>query len=276
MAFEPQEGNYYRMPVFFGPTPGPRQWPGVEKSHEGNTHRRVIAGVSFLTHADAMAALLPHGFSLWGEPVVTVDVTYMSDLGWLAGRGYNMSDVKLPVVYESKKGPVHGTLVLVRWESLADPILSGREELGHNKLWCDIPPLRTIDGASSTALNWLGHTFMRLKVWDMQDAQPSAGDSRNAGILSYKYIPKTGHWGHAEAEYATLTPKPESGRIVVHKRGKGSMEYIRSAWEDLPTLYHVVNAVAGLEVVQWRGSFYTETIGGFGNAAETHILERAK
>ena len=276
MPFEPRKGSYYRMPVFFGPTPGPRQWPGASRFHEGNSHKRTVVAVSFLTRAETLAALLPRGFSLWGDPVVTVDATYMSDLGWLAGRGYVMSDVKLPVVYASKQGPVYGTLVLVRWESLADPILSGREELGHNKLWCEISPLRTVDGESSLALSWLGHTFMKLKVSDMQDAPPPAGDSRSAGMLSYKYIPKTGHWGEAESEYATLTPKPESGRILAHKRGTGRMKYIRSEWEDLPTLHHVVNAVAGFEVVEWRGASYTETIGGFGNAADTVILEAAR
>ena len=27
MTFDPKRGSYYRMPVFFGPNPGPRQYP---------------------------------------------------------------------------------------------------------------------------------------------------------------------------------------------------------------------------------------------------------
>ena len=30
MPFNPTPGTYYRMPVMFGPTPGPRQWPREE------------------------------------------------------------------------------------------------------------------------------------------------------------------------------------------------------------------------------------------------------
>jgi hypothetical protein len=114
-------------------------------------------GTRYLTDAKALEAVLPAGFRLWGEPVVTVEAIYMTGFSWLAGGGYNMFDVKIPVIYASQtEGDVHGTLLMARWESLSDPITTGREELGHNKLFCDIPEVSDFNGRYHTSMSWRG------------------------------------------------------------------------------------------------------------------------
>lgn len=174
MPFTPKRGTFYRMPVFFGPTPGPRQSPGLESD---TVTKHLVLSVDFRSDAEQLQALLPARFEVWGEPIVTIDVHYMKQIPWLAGRGYNMSDVKFPAVYHSRQGPVHGTFVLLRWENLADPILSGREELGHNKLWCNIPEPSVLNGTYRVKLDWLGHPFMDLKISDLaQDTAPAPID----------------------------------------------------------------------------------------------------
>ena len=94
----------YMMPTHFGPMCGPRQGPGGKKFAFEQDHRKCMAvSVSFLTNAAQLQELLPPGFELMGEPVVTVFETYMKEIDWLAGRGYNVLGVNFPVVYQGQK-----------------------------------------------------------------------------------------------------------------------------------------------------------------------------
>ena len=262
MGLKIEKGKFYRMPVFFGPTPGPRQWPeGITFDFTQSPKRRV-AGVSFLTNAEQLEAFLPEHFELWGEPVVTVDVHYVKEIGWLAGRGYNMCDWRFPAIYHGRDGDVHGNFVLIRWESLSDPVLSGREELGHNKIWCEIPDYRDLDGRYQMELSWLSRPFMSLSWWDMEvDTNPPSLNPLHKGMLSYKYIPATGDNIEPDAAYATLWPVADT--ITTQQRWKGQGK--------LPTLYHLVNAFADLEQKEFRSAFMMDQIGG-SSGADTHRL----
>jgi hypothetical protein len=271
MAFNPTKGRYYRMPVFFGPTPGPREWPpGLQCDFDLTPKRRVI-GTRFLTSAAQLEAFLPARFSLWGDPIVTVEVQYMTEFAWLAGRGYNMADVKFEAVYKGAGVPVHGTLVLVRFENLPDPILSGREELGHNKLYCEMPEPRVLDGVYTCDFSWLQFPFMKLSVWNLAQGPSPPPRPEHRGMLSYKYIPRTGEWGTADVEYATLTPPAPTGSTLRRLQGEGRAEFVHARWEDLPTLHHVVNAFHRLEVKQWLGGYLADQVGGHSAAATIRL-----
>ncbi|MGO4740324.1 acetoacetate decarboxylase family protein [Bosea sp. 2KB_26] len=185
------------------------------------TPRRKVAGVRFLSNAKQLQALPPKGFRVWSEPVVTIEIGYMTDIGWLAGRGYNMCDVRFEAVYEGKGEPIYGTLVLARWENLADPIVSGREELGHNKIYCEIPEMRTLDGNFMATMSWLSTPFLDVSLSDLIDHSAPSRDPRHAGMLSYKYIPKTGEWRQYDVGYATLSPHA-AGPITTLTRKEGS------------------------------------------------------
>jgi len=272
LAFAPRRGSYYRMPVFFGPMPGPRQWPAGCEFQFDTIPKRLSYGVRFLTRREQLASFLPDCFEVWGEPVVTVEVTYLDQLAWLAGGGYNMCDVKFNATFKGRDGPVHGTLVLVRWEDLCDPIISGREELGHNKLYCEIPPIRAMDGRLSNEMSWRHFPFLKVAAWSLKSLPtPPAPNPLNRGMLSYKYLPKTGEWGEADVEYATLTPPPAKGRMLEWQEGQGSVEFATVRWEELPTQYHVVNAFAALEQLESRGGYLYKSEGGASGSA-THRL----
>ncbi|MEQ5807804.1 acetoacetate decarboxylase family protein [Alteromonas sp. NFXS44] len=273
MAFKPEKGNYYRMPVFFGPTPGPRQFKGIENYDWETLPKRHVLGARFLTDAKMLESWLPEGFSLWGEPVVTCEATYFDGFGWLAGRGYNMCDLKLNVVFESENGPVHGTFLVVRYENLTDPILSGREELGHNKLWCKIPPVRDHEGKKETAMSWLGTTFWKISASDLSEStELPKSDPKFAGLLSYKHIPTTGNWGDSDASYVTLTPPAWNGKVIRRLEGSGNVEFIRPKWEDLPTMYHMIDAFCDLPQLESRGGYFLEMEGG-ASGSETHRID---
>ena len=196
--FAPERGKFYRMPVPYGPMPGPRQIPaGKSVDHRRNPTRRTF-GISYLVHRARLEALLPPGFSLWGDPVLTVDVTYMWGIDWLAGRGYNTFGVKFLASANANGETVHGTFLSVLWENLADPIISGREELGFSKLYCEIPEPRAHAGRYSIRCGWLGHFFFEMELADLRDAPPAPPNPQNAGLLHYKFMPRTGDWGTAD------------------------------------------------------------------------------
>ncbi len=273
MAFIREPGKYYRMPVYFGPNPCPRWWPEGVTEDFAVVPQRTSMAIRYLTDKAALEAILPEGFSVWGEPVLTIEAIYMTGFAWLAGGGYNMCDVKFPVIYQSKNGPVHGTMLLVRWEDLADPILTGREELGHPKLFCDIAPISNYSGRYHARMSWRAFPFLKLIVEDLVDVAQPAANPDNKGLISYKYMPATGNWGEADVAYATLTPPAWSGgKTTRFRQGKGTVEWARPSFEDLPTQYTIVNGFANLPILEMREAYVYDQIGGASGEA-THRID---
>ncbi|MCX6045700.1 MAG: acetoacetate decarboxylase family protein, partial [Chloroflexi bacterium] len=137
MPYQFQPGSMYRMPTHFGPTMGPRQGPDGRKFACKDNPKVTTLAVSFLTNQAQLAALLPDRFELAGEPVVTVYASYMTEIEWLAGRGYNVLGVAFPATFWGEQETVTGSFLTVLWENLTDPIISGREELGFSKVYCE-------------------------------------------------------------------------------------------------------------------------------------------
>ncbi|MBI4273438.1 MAG: acetoacetate decarboxylase family protein [Rhizobiales bacterium] len=252
--------NLYRMPVHFGPMPGPRQGPDGEQFDWSVLPERTTTSVSFTSDAPRIAALLPPGFKLRPPAVVMVEVQLLRKLPWLAGRGYNTLGVKFPAEYLSKSGPVAGWFLAVLWENLADPIISGREELGFNKLYADIAEPRFIAGGIVHEAGWLGHRFFDLRIDKLRSAKTSPSPPP-LPLLHYKYIPCTGKWGETDVAYATMTPVNNKSIIQEQLEGRGSLRFSPSSWEQLPTLFHIVNALADLPVMEVTSATVTRSVG---------------
>ena len=254
---------FYRMPAHFGPTPGPRQGPNGEKFADVDTPHSVLASVSFLTDRAKLEDILPPGFALDGEPVVTVEMRHMTELEWLAGRGYNTFGVSFPARYDGTRDHIAAPFLAVLWENLPDPILSGRDELGFSKIYAELPPPRMLRGRRIYEAGWLGHNFATMELSDLKDVQPSALPvPRSGGRLHYKYIPRTGAPGEADVAYATFTPPTGYNvKILSAAQGRGTVQFHRSTWEELPTMAHIVNALAELPQLEMRGATLLETRG---------------
>ena len=284
MPYKLQPGRMYMMPTHFGPASGPRQGPDGRRFEGLDSPRTTSYSVSFLTRSEQLEALLPVGFRLAGDPVVTVTVSYMTEIEWLAGRGYNTLGVSFPAEYSGKRDRARGPFLAVLWENLADPILTGREQLGFSKIYCAIPPPSVLNGRTRCTADWLGFLFMEMNLSEME-TQPTApaeesaapaeapaaeaevpaeaDDAELAGTLHYKYIPRTGAWDEADAEYAVLTPSASPNRrVTAQYSGKGKVRFHRAEWRDLPTQYHIVNAFASLEQIAFVGASIVETVGG--------------
>ena len=133
----------------------------------------TAVAVNFLTHPEQLAALLPQRFEVGPQPIVTVYATYMKQIEWLAGRGYNTLGVTFPAVFQGDVDRAEGQFLAVLWENLADPIISGREELGFSKVYCELPEPNVLVGGMKCQASWLGFTFLDLKV---QNLTPQSRD----------------------------------------------------------------------------------------------------
>lgn len=270
MPYRFHHGKMYRMPTHFGPSLGPRQGRDGQRFACKDTPKTTTLSVSFLTNREQLEELLPEGFTLGGEPIVTVAASYMTEIEWLAGRGYNILGVSFPAIFNGKEDYAVGNLLTVLWENLADPIITGREELGYSKIYCELPEPTVYGGETHCIASWLGFKFLDLELRNMTQVDPeelpspASGqtDGKLTGTLHYKYIPRTEDWGDADAAYAVLTPAETPNRVVKEMwRGEGTVEFHKARWEDMPTQYTIVNAFAELEIKEYRGASITKTVG---------------
>jgi hypothetical protein len=272
MPYRFQPGKLYRMPTHFGPSLGPRQGPDDRTFACRDTPKTTTRSVRFLTHREQLEELLPAGFTVGAEPVVTIAASYMTEIEWLAGRGYNTLGVSFPAIFQGERDRAEGSFLAVLWENLTDPILTGREELGFSKIYCELPEPRIYQGEMHCIASWLGFTFLDLTIRDLHPmptptGAPSAAaptpDGVLRGTLHYKFMPATQAWGHADAAYAVLTPAHTPNTVLQELwQGEGTVTFHRARWEDLPTQFHIVNALQELEIREYRGATVVKTVGG--------------
>ncbi|KAK8139745.1 salicylate hydroxylase [Apiospora sp. TS-2023a] len=253
-----------RMPVGFGPAPGPRQdvlgrpRAGLDQSRFSTTT------IKFETSRTYLESLFPMPAFRFLSPatkcLASVAITTLDGMAWLGGGGYSHCGLYLHGVgYFPKAGPpVVGSYLPVLFENLADAVTTGREELGFHKTFCDIG----IDGDSKTAYNarcsWRGAKFLDMALEDLeqQSDAPAAGETEKEGsdILTYKYIPATGQPGKADVEYACVVPHAEEAKVAaravesVARTSKASITFDAGSWETLPTLHHITSVLAGIPV----------------------------
>ena len=173
MPYRLKPDTMYMIPTHFGPMAGPRQGPGGKQFTFGVDRRRSRTyAVSFLTHQDQVEALLPERFAVVGEPVVTVAETLMTEIDWLAGRGYNVLGVTFGAYFNGERDRASGPFLLVLWENLTDPILTGREQLGFAKIYCELPEPVVHGGETHCTASWLGFRFMDMKLTNIAEIAP--------------------------------------------------------------------------------------------------------
>ncbi len=262
MSYRFEAGRIYRMPTHFGPAPGPRQLPAGARDPKRSPHRLSVAA-SFLTDGAQLERHLPEGFALAGEPVVTVEFHYMTGIDWLAGHGYTMITVSWPATFTGRQDNATGSFLAVVWENLADPIITGRGETGYPKIYAEIAEPRRWEGSQICTANWMGFRFLEVTVSELHDQAPSQAVTRSDGTLMLKYVPSTGTWGDADVNQVTLTPAGDPDRTIERRQaGVGVARFHRATWSDLPTMHHVVNALAELPVIEPRSGSLTLSRGG--------------
>ncbi|KAI1409829.1 hypothetical protein F5Y13DRAFT_169017 [Hypoxylon sp. FL1857] len=271
---------HYRMPIVFGPFPGPRQsFDGRRRDGSSSTSKEAF--ITFKTPNSALTSLLPPGFSFQEAPAsgqdayVTVAPKTLDNLEWLGFRGYNLFSFYIHgVQYVTPKGVIHqGTFLPVLWEDLADPIISGREELGYPKLFADISISET-QGSYHMSASWKGSCFADFDLEYLRETEGSAAPLAPAeagidnGLLLYRYMPTTGKPGVAEVDYAVFVPYSEERKnqqVSTVRRFVGStgkVEWYPLDWQRLPTLHHIVKRLAEIPITSIVACGLTEKVGG--------------
>ncbi|KAJ9631312.1 hypothetical protein H2204_008254 [Knufia peltigerae] len=274
----------YRQPVVFGPSPGPRQ------NSQGDTYKSTLKDstktkttVRFKTKASAIRALFPNEqYSLpdTGDDdfaYATWSLESLRNLSWLSGSGYDLlalyvEDVMYTDSHSGRRR--HCTYNPLMIENFADPIMTGREELGVPKLFSDIDiAVDETENASSLTLkatvSWRGSTWMELRVPSLrQQHRPSLDTSAKTdtptkttpphceGLLVHKYIPSSGGGvnGKPDADYdvlihndpgaadikTTSVADPSETKISIHNLGS----------QKLPTLCNVVDGLARIPILE--------------------------
>jgi hypothetical protein len=151
--------------------------------------------------------------------------------------------------------------MLILFESLADPIVSGREERGarHAETVYGYRRARTEQLVSPTS--WQGAVWGHFELEDLENQDPAAdkgtiGGEDDDGILVYRYTPKVGRHtkGEPEAEYPVFVPHTQESKVVASKVTRlrrtrnAKVEIDRLGWDALPTLHHVVSRLAEIPV----------------------------
>lgn len=266
---------FLRLPLGYGPMPGPRQTvEGI--AHEGWDQVAVkMATVTFKAPKSQLSGFLPHPcFHIDGpnDDLATASVifTELRNLPWLAGRGYNHCGLYIhDVVCQGADEMVQGKYLSVLFEDRADPIISGREELGYAKVFASVDVLDDTDKTTNefaARIGWEGAVFGNIKLQGLSEVTRSGSANNNQeedissascsssapeGVLHYKYIPRTGCPGEADAAYPTYTPAALESDSVEEKvlvAARASLSFRALGFAELPTLHHVAAKLAEIDI----------------------------
>lgn len=219
--------------------------------------------IAYRTDPAKLERLLPPGFELRGDPVLSVSCAWFRDLYWLAGRSYGILSLDFPVTYRGKDETIEGSFCPVIWEGKAEAIVTGREELGFPKVIADFTDIAwdRDKGTAACSAHWHDFTFFEIALSDLvEEASPAKilPGSGGGPQLYFKYMPRTSPNGTEGADVAYVTtgaPRGSAAANIVmddfdYRRwtGKGSVAWHRASFEQLPLTHHIVNAIEDLDV----------------------------
>ena len=172
----------YRMPRVFGALPGPRNVP-KDKQNLPDNQTELVISVSVLTDAQKLAELLPPDCTLEGEPLLDGEYDLQVE-HWLARRSrlfdlaHELSN-RAPI---TTRGKVAGSFIPVLWENLADPIMTGREELGFAKIYAEMPAPVIIGDSYSAVATWQGFRFFEIEVGSLNETSGPTQTGRKLSL----------------------------------------------------------------------------------------------
>lgn len=271
---------FLRMPLGYGPMPGPRQSvQGIP--HDGWDQVAVrTCTITFKAPKSQLSGFLPHPcFHIDGNDgpegpddnlaTASVIFTELQNLPWLAGRGYNHCGLYIhDVICQGADETVQGKYLSVLFENRADPIISGREELGYAKVFASLDVLDDADKDThsfAAHIGWDGAVFGEIDLRGLSEvplggsanideegtSSASSSSPGPQGVLHYKYIPRTGCPGEADAAYPTYSPAAAQSDSAVEKvlvAAQASLSFQALGFAELPTLHHVAAKLADIDI----------------------------
>lgn len=194
---------------------------------------------------------------------------------WLGGSGYKHIGLYIHgMQYHKKNGEIlNGTYMPILFESLADPIVSGREELGMPKLYTAVDIYQR-EKSYRINTSWEGAVWGQFSWEGLEDLDPETdkgtiGGEDDDGIMVYRYIPSVGREmkGKADAQYPVFVPHAEDSKIVpsrvdrVRKATKAEFKIDGKDWDALPTLHHVISRLGEIPVYEVLAAKVVQGVG---------------
>lgn len=163
----------------------------------------------------------------------------------------------------------------VLFESFTDPITTGREELGFPKVWAELPDGQVEGDRRIHTASWFGYEFLRLELSNLKQHDPKTAPALNKrafthptqdGIIHHRYVPTVGYPGQHDASYPTWcppppgpapvsaywapfpSPQPSTPKEPSQAEAHVSFSIKTGTFEQLPTLYNIVDGLATLEL----------------------------
>ncbi|PIA91498.1 hypothetical protein CB0940_10034 [Cercospora beticola] len=268
---------YWRMPVAFGPTPGPRQALYTDQPQPARHSTFTTASISFKTSRTFLQNLFPTSSFTFKDPgtiaYASLSQTTLDRMEWLGGSGYKHFGLYIHGVRYTKQdgSTINGTYLPLLFENLTDPIISGRDELGFPKVYCAIDVRRRKD-SYHVRTSWQEATFGKFNLDDLESSDPGttakpASDGSNYGTLTYKYIPAVGEPGKADVAYAVVVPHEETAKQMpsevtrVWESTRPSFEFDDLTPTDVPTLHHIVSTLKRMPVYEYVSGRIVEGLG---------------
>ncbi|KAJ6020494.1 FAD binding domain-containing protein [Penicillium herquei] len=265
---------YHRMPLGYGPFPGPRQGADGKPMEGWELAQSCTYTVVFLAPKRQLESFLPAScFEIQaqiapeGQAYASISFTRLENLPWLAGRGYNHSGLYIhDVICHGKDEDVSGKYLSVLFENRGDPITSGREELGYAKVFASLDEEQNA-GDWTLRMGWENTIFGEMHVGDVSASTEDSGllhQLQPQNVLHYKYIPRTGRPGEADVQYPTISPIPPASLSTVKSKGftlNASIKFQAHGFQELPTLHHITKKLAGIEITRIVGASMVATDG---------------
>jgi len=263
---------FQRMPVAFGPMPGPRQALYTQKPVPAQHSTFVTASVKFKTSRTLLQNLFPTtSFKFKGPGTncyVSWSQTTLGSMEWLGGSGYNHIGLYVHGVEYTKQdgSKISGTYLPLLFEDSTDPIISGRDEIGMPKVFCTVDVRRSPD-FYSIRCGWRGASFMAIDMHQLSENSMSeatngvsASENDDNGLLVYKYVPATpgpsGERGAADAAYPVYIDHEMNNKVVSSTINKtwtsknASIKIDSLTQRDLPTIHHIVSKLQEIPVFE--------------------------
>jgi len=167
-------------------------------------------------------------------------------------------------------------LLPVIWENLADPIITGREELGFAKVFADLSWNWNGAELQGGAASWFGEQFFQFEISKssndaVMQPGPALGAAFPSALLHHRYIPSVDRRGEASVDEFTCTPAAPAAQPIERSLVPIEFAFNASSWQALPTLWHIVSKIADLQLGQFAIAEVMRLSGG-SDLAEQSVL----
>jgi hypothetical protein len=251
---------YRRMPIGFGIAPGPRQGINGLRQPFAENQTFVTASIKFKTSRTFLQNLFPTKSFVFKSPATVAYASFkcttLDNMSWLGGGGYNYFALYIHgVMYKKQDGSVvDGVYLPLLFENLADPIITGREELGMPKVYCELDVDRT-DSSYQVQLSWRGAKFGNFVIEDLNSQNGNSIETPEDKTLAYKYVPAAGEPGKSDCEYPVVISHTAETEAQPQVKASATSTKASTKWDALdsrsiPTLHHIVSKLAEIPVYE--------------------------